>query len=207
MKPIHFPPAVADDVVRIFQTNLNKTVMRWAVKPQPAHVDDIIYKNQECEEWFISPDNDCFSEIKVKPPYKTGDILYVQETFWKDTVGKYYYKADDNLVFFEDDIGFGFGWHHPKWRPSIHMPREAARIFLRVTGVRVERLRDIFNDPPGPTNQIVREGCAYGCDYIALWQNAIKKADRALYGWYANPWVWVVEFERISKEEALQMSA
>ena len=89
-----------------------------------------------------------------------------------------------------------------KWRPSIHMPREAARIFLRVTALRAERLRDIFEDPPGPENQVVREGLKYGCDFIATWENTIKPKERSAYGWEANPWVWVIEFEQI-KEEAM----
>ena len=87
-----------------------------------------------------------------------------------------------------------YAWDH--WNPSIHMPREAARIFLRVTGVRVERLRDINLDPPGPKNQVVREGLNYLCDFIAVWERTIKPADRAAYGWGVNPWVWVISFER-----------
>lgn len=82
------------------------------------------------------------------------------------------------------------------------MPSDYARIFLRVTNVSVERLQDIMDDPPGPNNQIVREGCRYGCDFIALWDRTIKKAEMPLYGWGANPFVFRIEFERISREEA-----
>lgn len=97
-----------------------------------------------------------------------------------------------------------------KWRPSIHMPREAARIFLRVTDVRVERLQDISD------KDLIREGEApyihvdgsfnreaTKTSYLGTWNSTIKPADRAHYGWDANPWVWVISFERISKEEAL----
>ena len=76
----------------------------------------------------------------VKSQYQIGDILYVRETWGTysptyGTVPKLYYRADDNA---QDGI---------KWRPSIHMPKSAARIFLRVTGVKVERLQDItFED-------------------------------------------------------------
>ena len=86
--------------------------------------------------------------------------------------------------------------------PSIHMPKDAARLFLRVTGVWAERLQDINLDPPGPENQVVREGARYLCDFIAVWDRTIKPADRQTYGWDANPWVWVIEFEKISKEDA-----
>lgn len=111
------------------------------------------------------------------------------------------------------------------WRPSIHMPKEAARIFLKVTDVRVERLQEI-----APVS-VIREGlyddciecletygnngtqCCYKtddechqCDSVmtefhALWNSTIKKKDLEQFGWDANPWVWVIEFERCENEE------
>ena len=132
----------------------------------------------------------------VKAPYQQGDVLYVRETYDELPVqpdgsccdkGSYlYYKADGDLR--------PRGWRN-NWKPSMHMPKHVARTFLRVTEVRVEHLRDIFLDPPGPNNQIVREGFRYGCDFIAGWQNTVKKNERHLYGYDANPWVWVIEFE------------
>lgn len=132
--------------------------------------------------------------VQYHSKYKVGDIMYVRET-WQDdriythdsTPGKYFYKADGDVDCY-------------KWRPSIHMPKEAARIWLKVTDVRVERLQDIMKDPPGPNNQIVKEGCRYGCDFIALWDSTIKKSELPIYGWDANPWVFVYEFERIEHE-------
>ena len=82
------------------------------------------------------------------------------------------------------------------WQSPYFMPREAARIFLRVTDVRVERLQEINDDG------VVSEGMEIGAPFDDLWDSTIKKADRTLYGWEANPWVWVITFERISKEEA-----
>ena len=90
------------------------------------------------------------------------------------------------------------------------MPKEAARLFLRVTSVWVERLQEI------PPQQIDAEGC---CEYAydaktgkpaptgpswfkILWDKTIKPAEQATYGWKANPWVWVIGFERIGREEA-----
>lgn len=81
-----------------------------------------------------------------------------------------------------------------KWRPSIHMPREAARIFLRVTDLRVERLQDCGN------MQAKDEGCTCSSQFARIWDSTIKPADRAVCGWEANPWVWVISFERISEE-------
>ena len=91
-----------------------------------------------------------------------------------------------------------------KWRPSIHMPREAARIWLRVTDVRVERLREVCNiDMESEGIDVCLPLNLQKKQFGALWDSTIKPADRERYGWAANPWVWVIEFERISKEAAL----
>lgn len=135
----------------------------------------------------------------AKAPYRPGDILYVRETWNRNPweYRKFIYKAN------------GYGPDRP-WLPSIHMPKEAARLFLRVTGVRAERLQDITPE------QIDAEGCKeYGYStktgelmpsspsfFKIAWDNTINPADLGTYGWAANPWVWVIEFERITKEEA-----
>lgn len=142
----------------------------------------------------------------IRPPYQPVDILYVRETWNGDWCDHYIYKADGGSA---KAAGYTA---EPKWRPSIHMPKEAARLFLRVTGVRVERLKDI--DGHG----ILKEGIDNGKSnpamgtrwenmqsmaFAELWNSTLKSADLPLYGWAANPWVWVIEFERISKDEAL----
>lgn len=105
--------------------------------------------------------------------------------------GRYAYAADTPPGSYGDDQRKAYGL---KWRPSIHMPRWASRITLEVTGVRVERLQDISEadalaegvtfDPLMHTNP--REA------YMHLW-NAINGPG----SWYANPWVWVVEFRKL----------
>lgn len=133
--------------------------------------------------------------IEKEPPYRPGDILYVRETFF-ERKGYFFYKADKKHEALAR-LGITFKWH-----PSIHMPREAARIFLRVTGVRVERLQDITEE------QAEKEGCTAHGGNLALdefeevWHRTLKPTDLALYGWEANPWVWVIEFERVSREAA-----
>ncbi len=172
-----------------------KTVTRRPIKPQPANKDDIIYKHDECGKCFISPDDDSYPETKVKMPYKVGDILYVRETWHNigpSSARDYVYKADDPLG-------------ADKWCPSIHMPKEVARIFLRVTDVRVERLQDItinglqeegiLND--GYISQYASMTTTAFEDFKDLWNNTVKKSDFDKYGWEANPWVWVIEFERL----------
>jgi hypothetical protein len=155
---------------------------------------------------------DGYGEKFFKLPCEPGDILYVRET-WKKAPNGYYYYEDWQ----RDDIA-----DVTKWKPSIHMPKEAARIWLKVTDVRVERLKDMTD------NDALKEGAegvrcdhaglgAYGCtdcmntgwleppllEFMGIWNSTIKKSDLDRYGWDANPWVWVIEFERCEKPEGV----
>ena len=145
---------------------------------------------------------DVYGEKFFKLPCESGDILYVRET-WKKAPNGYYYYEDWQ----RNDIA-----DVTKWKPSIHMPKEAARIWLKVTGVRMERLQEITEVG------IQKEGvevdpkeCAGKFDFISelfllfqrLWNSTIKKSDIDRYGWDANPWVWVIEFERCEKPEGV----
>lgn len=208
-----------------------KTCTRRVVKPhnpQRAKLDD--YRqgyglwfsettDGTADKWYIkdysfSP---CWisdrNYIKLCAPYHPGDILYVRETFDELPVkpdgsssGRtthLYYKADGDKR--------PNGWQG-NWHPSIHMPKEAARIFLRVTDVRVERLQEITITgliqegliPNGYLSQysVMTESEEWFKKWMALWDSTIKPADRECYGWEASPWVWVIEFKRISREEA-----
>lgn len=136
----------------------------------------------------------------AKAPYQPGDILWVRET-WCAEPGQYLYRAWAGAGMEPDKQDTAMREMGLKWHPSIHMPKEAARIFLRATDVRAERLQDINLDPPGPDNQVIKEGLHYLCDFIAVWEMTIKPTDRPLYGWDANPWVWVIEFEQCEKPE------
>lgn len=139
-------------------------------------------------------------------PICPGDILYVRETWCDDrqfthasTPGRYFYKASESGNF--------------KWKPSIHMPKDAARIWLKVTDVKVERLQEITED------DCHREGINIETSAVTdgetlnrnhdfslekfeiLWDSTVKKSDIDRYGWDANPWVWVIEFEQCEKPE------
>ena len=133
-------------------------------------------------------------------PICTGDILYVRET-WKEAPKGYYYYEDWQ----RNDIA-----DITKWKPSIHMPKEAARIWLKVMNVRVERLQEISAESAlaeGADKYIHTNG---GLDenmtitsFIGIWNSTIKKSDIDRYGWDANPYVWIIEFERCEKPEGV----
>jgi len=167
-----------------------KTVARQVVKPQPGN-RLVPMPVESCWPGYFG---ECGTSRVIGPPYRPGNILYVRETWQQGLGGTYLYKASAGLDLFMNKEGNLVS--NIPWCPSIHMPREAARIFLRVTDVRVERLQGIDDDG------VVAEGLEIGAPFDELWDSTIKPADRALYGWEANPWVWVIEFERISREEA-----
>ena len=128
--------------------------------------------------------------------YQVGDILWVRETWGKDENGEYVYRTNYGTT--EDD---SFPPSMFKWKPSIHMPKEAARIFLKVTNIRVERLQDISEE------EAIKEGAkAYGPNNCSGTSTRIAFAEiwdktTTEHEWRTNPWVWVIEFEKISKEE------
>lgn len=168
-----------------------KSCTRRIIKPQPQGYFEV------SEEPLYIYDTDG-KQGKITPPYQPGDILYVRETFIQAAAHIFWYKADDKPWMSKDLL----------WKPSIHMPKEAARIWLKVTDVRVERLQDITG------LSVQKEGievdpneCASKFDFISelfllfqkLWDSTIKKSDLDRYGWDTNPYVWVIEFERCEK--------
>ena len=155
-----------------------------------------------CRGLFETTGRPGYGEKFFKLPYQPGDILYVRET-WMDYAGLTMYKADCD-IYRLDSLNFaGFGW-----KPSIHMPKEATRIWLKVTDVRVERLQDITIEgirkeglePRFKVKDKFSDGIARG-RFLELWNNTIKKSDLDHYGWDANPYVFVIEFERCEKPE------
>jgi hypothetical protein len=163
----------------------------------------------------------------IRPKYLAGDILYVRETFCLGNVesGENPDGSDAPYIEPNDDGGIipkqwaideNVGVDGVKWKPSIFMPKEFARIHLRVTGVRAERLQDItvedvmseglpcdneLNNPDPSTHTGIR---AWNLEYARflfheLWDKLNKKRG---YGLDTNPWVWVYTFERSTREEA-----
>ena len=152
-----------------------------------------------------------------RPPYQPGDILYVRET-WHKGLERYIYRADysDTEKFYQGGKEIEMKWH-----PSIHMPKEAARIWLKVPDVRVERLQEITEEEAKaegakqcyehvdrlenkPVTYLAEDGHGYYVlGFKNIWNNTIKKSDLDRYGWSANPWVRVIEFEQCDKPEGV----
>lgn len=162
---------------------------------------------------------DGYGEKFFKLPCEPGDILYVRETWQCWRAHRYEATADIRFIAGGDDVRLQFAngntdsidrldydtfvhkWfsHNREWKPSLFMPKVAARIWLKVTDVRVERLQDMTDD------DAEAEGCfdytSTALGFFDVWDSTIKKSNLNCYGWNANPWVWVIKFERCEKPE------
>ena len=213
MKPILFSTEMVRAILDGRKTQTRRVIKRGNVLPSGEWLGEI----REGGSWCTNPRSDVIwtgfrSEYGADSYFmcygKPGDILWVREIWCKlwaldiddvpiDGTEKFYYAADgyNPTPFnrFPDADGYNGGRDCPRWRPSVHMPREAARLFLRVTGVRVERLQDISEDDARAEGvQVI--GCPeYWMEFAALWDSFYTKRD---YDWDTNPWVEVIEFER-----------
>jgi hypothetical protein len=188
-----------------------KTQTRRVIKPQPTY-----------PYWCgIGHGWDDGHGYEIKCRYEVGDILWVRET-WANTyniltddkreIRKYIYKADNSYLpsGFDDSV-----WQKVKWRPAIYMPYEAARIFLKVKNIKIERLQDITEEDAiseGIQKQTIydsfRKPKAYV--YCNTCKDTAKEAFQMLwdsinakrgFDWNTNPYVWVIEFEKFLGNE------
>ena len=218
--PILFNTEMVQGILR--EPPNNKTVTRRAIKGYIPN-DAIWGYTEFTPKGYISCRGtfaDGYGEKFFKLPCCPDDVLYVRET-WNfvydmdgsdqivEDTGRYIYYADDPMPFSEwIDTNTGEHKEYMPWRPSIHMPKAAARIWLKVMDVRVERLREIT--PEDAWKEGARCLCMHpvpDCagnktEFIKIWDSTIKKADIDRYGWGTNPWVWVIEFERCEKPES-----
>lgn len=205
-----------------------KTQTRRVVKPQPRFdrlgLTAAGWARDECGRWCFP---NAAPELRVHCPYGApGDRLWVRETWAAFTTPSYECNESDevdcspaemrrewlwldrsNIVYSADE-----GNAPERWRPSIHMPRWASRITLEVTAVRVERLHAISEA------DAKAEGCESDIDIAGRLPHGAQLPTRlrnsrdefrdlwdSINGerapWSANPWVWVVEFERCSADE------
>lgn len=177
----------------------NERFRHWT---PPCHTDDVLWVRETWNRGYIDSSDAELSNEHWFEEYHKRDGSYL------DGISGYVYRADFTRAE-EYELGTLDEDNKPRpmpWRPSIHMPREATRIWLRVTNVRVERLQEMHAEDS------LREGVKLHLGGIVngdsplkpfgdLWDSTIKPADREKYGWAANPWVWVIEFEFCEKPE------
>jgi len=192
VKPILFNTAMVKAILEG-----RKTQTRRIIKPQPTNPR---WNNVGWLGW------DDGHGYRMKPPCMEGDVLWVRET-WCDPYPEnplvpFAYKADFPMHWDADQTEHGdpiiIAAEEMKWKPSIHMPKEAARIFLKVKDVRIEKLwamdeeaaiAEGFEDSPAGTDSPLQR-------FSELWDKTIKRDDLREFGYHADPWVWVIEFER-----------
>ena len=200
-----------------------KTMTRRIIKPQPIIDNDsgFVYSGNH----RVCIKNDMFHRQWAEAferfcPYgEVGDILWVRETwkpkYLKRCLYEFQLKYTDVCPWFyaaDGDCEKGYG----SWKPSIHMPKEAARLFLRITDIRVERLQNISEEDAisegikkvsnhnqwynylHPKNAVPAQMWVRGAvnSFETLWASI-----NGFESWQSNPWVWVVSFEQIQKPE------
>jgi len=146
-------------------------------------------KSGFCDDSFGGVNDGCIV-FKKSPFGKVGDTLWVRETFGIcPDYNEYRYKADLGM----DRQAVG-----GKWTPSIHMPRKACRIKLRVKRVWVERIQNIDDRQGGKEGMMYYSGMKKFCDSSRM---MFQHCWNSIYGtWDDNPFVWCCEFEIINQE-------
>ena len=211
------------------QANLEdlKTATRRLIKPRYQGNDcnfQVVTNKETGERRIDTVDADGYvCRTGIKPPYQPGDILYIRECWAffpciecmeEESCKKTPTTHEDRDAATEGCYIYRADYPHPEritWRPSIHMPKAAARIWRRVTDIKIQRLQEMtlddflkegivirpeaFNDPE---NAYLQARTAF----INIWDSTISKKQQALYGWAANPWVWATEYERCEKPES-----
>lgn len=217
MKPILFNTEMVQAILEG-----RKTTTRRVIKDISNSIhdfDSIVTKigGEKVARFIFNGHHKLNMPLDISLPYKVGDILYVRETWCRGKVEEdapdaegqdsYLYvsqcKEEDRIIYKEQCIRWNVDISETKWKPSIFMPKEVARIFLKVTNIKVERLQNI--DYEGCKNEGVKAGYdGWIGEWSKLWDSTVNKKDLDDYGWDSNPYVWVIEFERISKYEALK---
>ena len=153
----------------------------------PINADDLLYVRETWNYGFVeSSDREYANDVWFEPSDRKSEGSYLR------TLSRYWYKADADDEKQMAELG-GY------WRPSIHMPKEAARIWLLVKKVRVEPLKVLTTadaKAEGVECTTDNSGQMHWYKFIQLWDSTLNADGVKKYGWETNPWVWVIEFER-----------
>lgn len=231
-RPILFSTEMMKSILE-GRKNMTRRVIKRPKEVPETHIIDPNRLINGYMPWWCHPDYLRVGYSQECPYGKIQDVLWVRETFvrgcvwdgegpepsYYDMIGeerpehlkeRYWYRADGDCP---------TEWHNEKkdepgnipWKPSIFMPREACRLFLSITDIRVERLQDITEeDAEREGIELVEHNCYKNYDerdpyqfiedpigsFRSLWESI-----NGLGSWEKNEWVWVVSFERIDKPE------
>lgn len=201
------------DMVRAILSGSKTTTRRCVkhpIKTEPKYklghrVGDVLWVRESWQQVYETEIFEAGEELNIKNVISNfDDISKVCVGLSTECATPNTKPRNKYYVYKADDIRYADEKYSLRWKPSIHMPKEAARIFLKVTGVRMERLQDITIDEirkEGLSSMAVYAGdkeIAYK-EWQMLWDSTINKKELNQYGWDANPWVWVIEFERCEK--------
>lgn len=176
-----------------------KTQTRRVIKPQPNPIEpNRWFDRQGPENYWVSWDErqpaPPSKQVWIKSPYgRPGDRLWVRETWscerWENIDGGEGWRKETLLYRADEE-------HSGPWSPSIHMPKWATRIWLRITDVRIERIDEISSE------DAIAEGIEESLDprvaFRALWDSINSRRG---HGWDKNPWIWAITFERKEKHD------
>lgn len=223
-KPILFNTEMVKAILEDRKTCTRRIIKRTPSNDEPCGYGFWKEFNERDKRWYIKDyTHSCTwwtleEYISKFSRYHIGDILYVRETFFEGDI----LDSNEDIVqrgivlYAADELRGDLDPTEMKWKPSIHMPKRLARIFLKVKDVRIERLHDMEHD------DFISEGIrkytkdnevfkyAVENQYLwkdmprnpqdsfkKLWDSTLKKEQLEMYSWSANHWVWVIKFERI----------
>lgn len=221
VRPILFNTEMVQDILEDYKAATRRLIRPRYQKHETGF--EIEGNKHTGQRWVCMVDDEGHVRREITPPYLPNDIMYVRETWaFIPCIDCMDYGCSEKIPVTHEDRDtvsegcyiYRAGHEEPEritWRPSIHMPRAAARIWLKVKDVRIEHLQDMtlddflkegvvispeaFNDPSNAYMQARNK-------FIEIWDSTLPRGQQDLYGWEANPLVWTIEFEWCRKPES-----
>lgn len=226
-KPILFNTEMVRAILDDSKTQTRRIIKRTPCNDEPCGYGFWKEYNDRDKRWYVkdythAPVWWTLEEYISKfSKYHVGDILWVRETFFEGDI----FDSNEEIIergiviYAADELREDLDPTEMKWKPSIHMPRKLARIFLKVKEIRIERLHDMTHDDflsegvrrytkdnevfkYAVENQYLWKDMPKNPEepFKKLWDSTLNKNQLEMYGWDYNPWVLVIEFEKVQKE-------
>lgn len=215
-KPILFSTSMVQAILRGEKTQTRR-IVKYSKKITNPTIGFSAFADDNQFEVRGVHENGQYGSSFFKMKYKVGDILWVRET-WQHTEILNLHPTDENYGYVYKADGQPWdNYENWKWKPSIFMPKEACRIFLKIKNIRIERLEDITKEDAikEGVEKWEQQGCtrykSYVKPMIGFWDTFNKTgvhpaiaSFRSLWAsinWFdslnSNPWVFIYEFERV----------